>query len=162
MTSNGLTEYSKIPMKTLVRALTIIFIGCMTALPGFAQQPEQQQMQETVQRINQLIERTHAMNRQINQQIQQLQSHYQLMHRFNEQMQMTLGNMKNAAEQFNLMFQDEEMMRDQEMRKDMEQLREHLQGMATQADEALQVMERVRIRLQEQEGSEIETEVENE
>lgn len=66
---------------------------------------------------------------------------------------MTLGNMKNAAERCNLMQQDQQMMRNKEMKQDMDRLRQHLNDMTTQADEAVQTMERLTKRLNQQESS---------
>lgn len=79
---------------------------------------------------------------------EQVRHQYQMMHRFTEEMQMTLGNMRNAAERCNNMLQDPAMMRERDMQQEMERLRLHLQDMTGQADEAVQSMERLNQRLQ--------------
>jgi len=102
------------------------------------------------------MERTQQMNQHMNQRMQQVQneqmkSQYRMMHRFNEQMQLTLGNMKNAADHCNIMLQDRDMMQERQMQRDMDQLRQHLQGMTGQAEEVVQTMERLTQRLHQQE-----------
>lgn len=148
-------------MKRLIILSMVMLLG--SYLPLYAQgqhqagqmQQMQQNMQQMQQHMNQLIERTQAMNQEMNRRMQQVQNEemrnqYQMMHRFNEQMQMTLGNMKNAAERCNLMLQDRTMMRDRTMQRDMDQLRQHLQDMTGQMDEAVQTMERLTKRLYQQ------------
>ena len=70
-----------------------------------------------------------------------------MMHRFSEQMGMTLGNMKNAAERCDLMLKDREMMRDRDMQQEMQRMQRHLSDMTEQMDEAIQTMERMAERL---------------
>ncbi|MFN1834131.1 hypothetical protein AB2B38_002620 [Balneola sp. MJW-20] len=118
-------------------------------------QQQMQQMQQVQQQMSQLMERTQAMNQEMNRRMQQLQNEsmmnqFQMMHRFNEQMHMTLGTIKNAAERCNLMLQDREMMKDQTMKRDMDQLREHIRSMSSQMGEAVQTMERLTKRLYQQ------------
>lgn len=149
-------------MKSVMVLVIVWMMGSVTA--SFAQQTgqQQQQMQQQMQqmnqmmdRMNQLMDRTHMMNQEMNRRMQQVQDEqvrgqYQMLHRFNEQIQMALGNMKNAAERCNLMLQDRQMMRDPSMMQDMEQLRRHLHDMTGQAEEAVQTMERLTKRLHQQ------------
>lgn len=118
------------------------------------QQMQQQQMQQMVQKMNQLQERTHTLNQDMTRMMQQaeseeLRNQYQNMFRFSEQLGLTIGNLKNAAERCNLMLQDREMTQDRDMQKDMEQLRQRLNDMTGQAEEAVKAMERIRDRLHE-------------
>jgi hypothetical protein len=148
--------------RLLLFGLAAMFLGAPSIVlaqqTGQKQQMQQhmQQMQDMVQKMNTLMERTQAMNQDMNRRMQQVQNEqiknqYQMMHRFNEQMQMTLGNMKNAADRCNVMMQDQAMMRDRDMERDMDRLRQHLQDMTGQAEEAVQTMERLTKRLHQQE-----------
>jgi hypothetical protein len=111
-------------------------------------------MQQMIQKINQLQERTHALNQEMTRQMEQAKSEesrnqYQNMYRFSEQLGLTIGNLKNAAERCNLMLQDPAMAQDRVMQRDMEQLRLRLNDMTGQAEEAVKAMERIRDRLRE-------------
>jgi hypothetical protein len=121
-------------------------------------QQQQQQMQQMVQKINQLQERTHALNQEMTRQMQQtkneeFRNQYQNMYRFSEQLGLTIGNLKNAAERCTLMLQDREMAQDRVMQGEMEQLRQRLNDMTGQAEEAVKAMERIRDRLREKENT---------
>ena len=147
-------------MKTLSRSITVIMMFLFVTVSVYGQQTgqqqqqmqQQQQLQQMVQKMNQLQERTHALNQEMNRKMQQTQSEqlryqYQNMYRFGEQLGLTIGNLKNAAERCNLMLQDPQM--DRVMQRDMEQLRQRLNDMTGQAEEALQAMNRIRDRLSE-------------
>lgn len=149
-------------MKTLSRSITVIMMFLFVTVSVYGQQTgqhqqqmqQQQQLQQMVQKMNQLQERTHALNQEMNRKMQQTQSEqlryqYQNMYRFGEQLGLTIGNLKNAAERCNLMLQDPQMNQDRVMQRDMEQLRQRLNDMTGQAEEALQAMNRIRDRLSE-------------
>jgi cell division protein FtsB len=149
-------------MKTLNRSITVIMMFLFVTVSVYGQQTgqqqqqmqQQQQLQQMVQKMNQLQERTHALNQEMNRKMQQTQSEqlryqYQNMYRFGEQLGLTIGNLKNAAERCNLMLQDPQMNQDRVMQRDMEQLRQRLNDMTGQAEEALQAMNRIRDRLSE-------------
>lgn len=147
-------------MKRLL--LTTLLIIMVSSPLLFAQQTGQQQMnqqmqgmQKMTQKMNDLLERTQRMNQEMNRQMQQVQdeqmkNRYQMMYRFNEQVHMALGNMKNAAERCDLMMQNQDMMRDKETRQEMEQLQKHLGEMSQQAEDAVQTMERLTKRIHQQ------------
>jgi len=149
-------------MKTLSRSITVIMMFLFVTVSVYGQQTgqhqqqmqQQQQLQQMVQKMNQLQERTHTLNQEMNRKMQQTQSEqlryqYQNMYRFGEQLGLTIGNLKNAAERCNLMLQDPQMNQDRVMQRDMEQLRQRLNDMTGQAEEALQAMNRIRDRLSE-------------
>lgn len=148
-------------MKTLIRSISVIMMLLFVSVSVFGQQTvqqqmqqHQQQMQQMIQKINQLQERTQAMNQEMTRQMQQAKSEesrnqYQNMYRFSEQLGLTIGNLKNAAERCNLMLQDRTMAQDRVMQRDMEQLRLKLNDMTGQAEEAVKAMERIRDRLRE-------------
>jgi len=132
--------------------LLLMTVPALSQQTGQQQQQQQmqqmQQMQEMMQRMNGLMERNQQMNRDMNQRMQQAQNEqmrnqYQMMHRFSEQMGMTLGNMKNAAERCEMMLKDREMMRDRQMQQDMERMKKHLSDLTTEMDESLKTMERM-------------------
>jgi len=141
-------------MRKTIISMGIAFILMTFAVPIHAQQTAQhqqqqmQQMQEMQQRMNSMMERSHSMNQEMNRRMEQAQNEqmrnqYQMMHRFGEQISMTLGNMKNAAERCDLMLRDREMMRDRDMQQDMDRMRNHLTDMTNEMEEALQTMERM-------------------
>lgn len=146
-------------MKRLLLTTLLIMVSSPLL---FAQQTGQQQMnqqmqgmQKMTQKMNDLLERTQRMNQEMNRQMQQVQdeqmkNRYQMMYRFNEQVHMALGNMKNAAERCDLMMQNQDMMRDKETRQEMEQLQKHLGEMSQQAEDAVQTMERLTKRIHQQ------------
>lgn len=112
------------------------------------------------QKMNNLLERTQRMNQEMNRQMKQVQdeqmkNRYQMMYRFNEQVHMALGNMKNAAERCDLMMQNKDMMQDKEMRQEMEQLQKHLGEMSQQAEDAVQTMERLTKRMHQQKTADL-------
>lgn len=151
-------------MKKLLLATFIILVSSPLL---FAQQTGQQkmhqqmqEMQKMTQKMNDLLERTQRMNQEMNRQMQQLQdeqvkNQYRTMYRFNEQLHMALGNMKNAAERCDLMMQNKEMMRDKEMQQEMERLQKHLGEMSNQAEDAVQTMERLTKRIQQQKTAQL-------
>ena len=111
-----------------------------------------------VQRMNQLQERTHMLSQEMNRKMQQtqneqLQHQYQNMSRFSEQLGLTIGNLKNAAERCNMMLQDPQMTQDRDMQQDMEQLRQRLNGMTGQAEEAVKAMDQIRARLHQNDNA---------
>lgn len=135
---------------------TLIILASAPLL--FAQQQMHQQMQKMqkmTQNMNDLMERTHAMNQEMNRRMEQVQdeelkNQYQVMFRFNEQMHMALGNMKNAVERCDIMLQNEEMIKDRNMQQEMDRLQEHLGEMSAQAEDAVRSMERLTRRVYQQ------------
>ena len=121
------------------------------------QMQQQQQVQQMVQKMNQLQDRTHMLSQEMNRNMQQTQNEqlryqYQNMYRFSEQLGLTIGNLKNAAERCNMMLQDRQMTQDRAMQQDMEQLRQRLNDMTGQAEEAVKAMDRIRDRLHEKDN----------
>jgi cysteinyl-tRNA synthetase len=120
-----------------------------------AQQQQQQhvqmmaQMQETVQRMNQLQERAHKLAQQAQLQVQdraRMTERERLMLRTSESFEQHAKQLSVVAERTQDMIRSRDFQRDQEMQRDMDRLREHLNTMATQLDESLQLMERLRLR----------------
>jgi hypothetical protein len=60
-----------------------------------------------------------------------------------EQLNLMLGNMKNAAERCDLMLQNKQMMQNREMRQETQWLQKHLQDMTNQID--VQVLRCIKI-----------------
>ncbi|MGM0506299.1 MAG: hypothetical protein ACQER4_03825 [Bacteroidota bacterium] len=150
-------------MKSIMMIIVMTATMLMLSIPVYSQQNQQQmqqhqqqmqhQMNEMMQKMNGMMDRTHAMNQEMQRRMgeaqnEQMRNQYQQMHRFGEQLGMTLGNMKNAAERCELMQRDQEMMRDQEMRRDMDRMHEHLQSMTGNMEEAIQTMEQMNVRMQ--------------
>ena len=153
-------------MKTISKITSVFLMILFLSVNAFGQQKSQQQQQQMqqqmqqaqqmMQKMNQLQERAQKMNQEMNKKMEQtqneqLRNQYQNMYRFGEQLALTIGTMKNAAERCNLMLQDQEMLQDREMRQEMERLRLHLNDMTGKAEEALTAMDQIRLRLQEQE-----------
>lgn len=149
-------------MKTIIRSISVVMLLLFMSVIVFAQQTgqqqqqmqQQQQLQQMIQRMNQLQEKAHTMNQEMNREMQQTQNEelryqYQNMYRFGEQLGLTIGNLKNAAERCKMMLQDPQMNQDRVMQRDMEQLRQRLNDMTDKAEEALQAMDRIRERLRE-------------
>lgn len=147
-------------MKIIILNMLFILFFVLGSIPAIAQQSGQNQMQQqmnqmqqTQDRMNKMMDRTHMMGQEMNWRMEQAQNdqmrnQFQMMHRFSEQLGMTLGNMKNAADRCELMLQDREMMRDREMQQEMEQMQVHLSEMTEKMDEAVQTLERMGERLQ--------------
>lgn len=147
-------------MKLMMYSIIVTLLFLVPVSLSIAQQPAQQpmqsmqQIQDMQQRMNRMAERTHVMMQDMNRRIEQvkneqIRNQYQMMHRFGEQMGMTLGSMRNAAERCEIMLRDRDMMRDGEMRRDMDRMRRHLSDMTDEMEEALKSMERMMRRLHE-------------
>lgn len=120
------------------------------------QQIQQQQMQTMLNHMDQLMTRTRTMSQELNQRMQQaeteqIRSQYRLVSRFGEQMGRTLTEMKEVAQTCNEMTQHRELNRNQEMQDEMNRLRLHLNNMTNQMDEAVSTLDRIRLRIREQE-----------
>ena len=120
-------------MKRLLILALVLLLGGFTNT-SFAQQKGQQQhlqqKQQMMQKMNGLMERTQQMN---------------------QRMQLTLGNLINAADHCNMMLQDRDMIQERQMQQDMNQLRQHLLDMTGQPKEAVQTLEYLTQRLHQQE-----------
>jgi len=107
------------------------------------------QMQETVQRMNQLQERAHKLAQQAQEQVQdraRMTERERLMLRTSESFEQHAQQLKVVADRTHDMIRNQDFQGDQEMQRDMDRLRVHLNTMAGQLDESLQLMERLRLR----------------
>jgi len=147
-------------MRFLIASIFLAGIFFAGSVPVFGQQDGQRQMQQMQQmnqmqdNINRMMERTRTMTRDMAHQVEQSQNEqmrnqFQMMHRFGEQLEITLGNMKNTAERCELMLQNRDMMRNQDMERDMQRMQRHLSEMNEAMDETIQTMERMTRRLRE-------------
>lgn len=101
-----------------------------------------------------MMERTRSITRDMAHQVEQAQNEqmrnqFQMMHRFGEQLEITLGNMKNTAERCEFMLQNRDMMRNQDMERDMQRMQRHFSEMNEAMNEAIKTMESMTQRLRE-------------
>lgn len=118
------------------------------------------QIQQMQDRMNKILDRSQMMGQEVRHKVEealndQMRNQFQMMHRFSEQLGVTIGNMKNAADDCELMLQDREMMCDQDVQQETEKMKLHLSNMTEKMDEAVLTLERMGERLR---GWEIQSE----